>query len=53
MKQYFGPNNRSSNDDRSDSLNPNNSAYQSELDNRSDLQNPNNDRYDDSYNSTK
>ena len=33
------------NDDRSDSLNPNNPAYQASLDNRSNQLNPNNSRY--------
>jgi len=36
---------RSSNDDRSDSMNPNNDAYQASMDNRSDQMNPNNDAY--------
>ena len=36
---------RSSNDDRSDSMNPNNPAYQDSLDNRSDQLNPNNEKY--------
>lgn len=36
---------RTPNDDRSDSLNPNNDAYQSSMDNHSDQLNPNNDRY--------
>ncbi|WP_340163283.1 DUF3077 domain-containing protein [Pseudomonas maioricensis] len=36
---------RTSNDDRSDSLNPNNDAYQSSMDNHSDQLNPNNERY--------
>lgn len=36
---------RTPNDDRSDSLNPNNDAYQSSQDNRSDQLNPNNERY--------
>jgi hypothetical protein len=35
----------SPNDDRSDSMNPNNDAYQSSMDNRSDQMNPNNDSY--------
>ena len=35
----------SSNDDRSDSLNPNNDAYWDSLDNHSDQLNPNNDEY--------
>ena len=33
---------RSSNDDRSDSMNPNNEAYQAAMDNRSNQMNPNN-----------
>lgn len=37
---------RSSNDDRSDSMNPNNPANQDSLDNRSDQLNPNNERYE-------
>jgi len=36
---------RTPNDDRSDSLNPNNDAYQASMDNRSDQMNPNNDAY--------
>lgn len=36
---------RTSNDDRSDSLNPNNDAYKSSQDNRSNQLNPNNPRY--------
>ncbi len=36
---------RDSNDDRSDSMNPNNDAYQDSLDNHSDQLNPNNDEY--------
>lgn len=36
---------RSPNDDRSDSMNPNNDAYQASMDNRSDQMNPNNDAY--------
>jgi hypothetical protein len=36
---------RSPNDDRSDSMNPNNDAYQAAMDNRSDQMNPNNDAY--------
>jgi hypothetical protein len=35
----------SSNDDRSDSMNPNNDSYQASADNRSDQMNPNNDAY--------
>lgn len=36
---------RDPNDDRSDSLNPNNDAHQASLDNRSDQFNPNNPNY--------
>lgn len=36
---------RTPNDDRSDSMNPNNDAYWDGLDNRSDQLNPNNERY--------
>ena len=36
---------RSANDDRSDSMNPNNDAYQAAMDNHSDQLNPNNERY--------
>jgi len=36
---------RSPSDDRSDSMNPNNDAYQASMDNRSDQMNPNNDAY--------
>lgn len=36
---------RTPNDDRSDSMNPNNDKYQDSLDNHSDQLNPNNDRY--------
>ena len=36
---------RSPNDDRSDSMNPNNDAYQASMDNRSDQINPNNPAY--------
>jgi len=35
----------SPNDDRSDSMNPNNDSYQASMDNRSDQMNPNNDAY--------
>ncbi len=38
--------NRDPNDDRSDSMNPNNDAYQESMDNHSDQLNPNNDRYE-------
>jgi hypothetical protein len=37
---------RTPNDDRSDSLNPNNGAHDSSQDNRSDQLNPNNERYE-------
>ena len=40
-----GSDGRSPNDDRSDSMNPNNDAYQDSMDNRSDQMNPNNDAY--------
>ncbi|SMN00389.1 hypothetical protein SPONN_1643 [uncultured Candidatus Thioglobus sp.] len=36
---------RSANDDRSDSMNPNNDAYDDSMDNHSDQLNPNNDEY--------
>lgn len=36
---------RTPNDDRSDSMNPNNDAYDYAQDNRSDQLNPNNERY--------
>ena len=36
---------RSPNNDRSDSMNPNNDSYQASMDNRSDQMNPNNDAY--------
>ncbi len=36
---------RDPNDDRSDSMNPNNDAYQDSLDNHSDQLNPNNPEY--------
>ncbi len=36
---------RSPNDDRSDSMNPNNDSYQALMDNRSDQMNPNNEAY--------
>ena len=35
---------RSANDDRSDSMNPNNAAYRDSVDNRADQMNPNNER---------
>jgi len=38
---------RTSNDDRSDSMNPNNPAYQETMDNHADQLNPNNERYQD------
>ena len=37
---------RNSNDDRSDSMNPNNDAYDYAQDNHSDQLNPNNERYE-------
>ena len=36
---------RSANDDRSDSMNPNNDAYEDSMDNHSNQLNPNNDAY--------
>ncbi len=36
---------RTSNDDRSDAMNPNNDAYDDSNDNRSNQLNPNNERY--------
>lgn len=36
---------RTPNDDRSDSMNPNNDAYEAAQDNRSNQLNPNNDNY--------
>ena len=36
---------RTPNDDRSDSMNPNNDAYDSSMDNHSNQLNPNNDAY--------
>ena len=36
---------RTANDDRSDSMNPNNDSYDDSQDNRSDQLNPNNERY--------
>ncbi|MES2899527.1 MAG: hypothetical protein V4723_07350 [Pseudomonadota bacterium] len=36
---------RTPNDDRSDSMNPNNDAYDDSQDNRADQLNPNNERY--------
>ena len=41
-----GGSHHSSNDQRSNSMNPNNSSYQSSMDNRSDQMNPNNEVYD-------
>ena len=40
-----GKGGRTPNDDRSDSKNPNNPAYQASVDNRSDQLNPNNPEY--------
>ena len=37
---------RTPNDDRSDSMNPNNDDYEHAQDNRSDQLNPNNERYE-------
>ena len=42
---WDGDSGRSPNDDRSDSMNPNNDAYEAAMDNRSDQMNPNNDAY--------
>ena len=36
---------RTPNDDRSDSMNPNNDAYESSMDNHSDQLNPNHEEY--------
>ncbi|CAT05382.1 Uncharacterised protein [Mesomycoplasma conjunctivae] len=41
----FGPNDRRSNDQRSDSMNPNNSNYKDSQDNRSNQLNPNHSEY--------
>ncbi len=41
---------RTPNDDRSDSMNPNNDAYHDSMDNHSDQLNPNNDEYQGSDN---
>ncbi|MDH5651295.1 MAG: hypothetical protein OEZ39_05425 [Gammaproteobacteria bacterium] len=41
---------RTPNDDRSDSLNPNNDAYQSSMDNHSNQLNPNSDAFQGSDN---
>ena len=40
--------NRSSNDDRSDSMNPNNPAYDASVENRADQLNPDHDAYESS-----
>ena len=45
MGKGGGRGGRTPNDDRSDSMNPNNPAYQDSLDNRSDQLNPNNPEY--------
>lgn len=45
MGKGGGRGGRSPNDDRSDSMNPNNPAYQESQDNRSDQLNPNNPEY--------
>jgi len=42
---------RTPNDDRSDSMNPNNDAYDASMDNHSNQLNPNNDAYQGSDNS--
>ena len=42
---YYDEGGRTPNDDRSDSMNPNNDAYQASMDNRSDQMNPNNPAY--------
>ena len=44
---------RSANDDRSDSMNPNNPAYQASVDNRADQLNPNNPAYESSRGGTE
>jgi hypothetical protein len=44
------PVSRNSNDDRSDSMNPNNDAYHSSMDNHANQYNPNNHAYDDRMN---
>ena len=46
MGKGHGGGGRSSNDERSDSMNPNNPAHQASVDNRSDQLNPNNERYE-------
>lgn len=43
---------RTANDDRSDSMNPNNDAYQDSMDNHSNQLNPNNDAYQGSQEET-
>ena len=40
---------RTANDDRSDSMNPNNDAYQDSMDNHSNQLNPNNELYQGDY----
>ncbi len=40
--------NRQSNNDRSNSMNPNNDAYKASMDNRSNQMNPNHDEYENS-----
>jgi|GEM_PF-920739 len=42
---YDGESDRSPNDDRSDSMNPNNDTYQAAMDNHANQMNPNNDAY--------
>ena len=42
----MGKGNRSRNDDRSDSKNPNNPAYQASVDNRADQLNPDHEAYE-------
>jgi len=44
---------RSANDDRSDSMNPNNPAYEASEDNRADQLNPNNPAYESSRGDTE
>jgi hypothetical protein len=41
-----GGHDHSSNDDRSNSMNPNNDAHHAAMDNHSDQLNPNNDKYE-------
>ncbi len=43
----MGKGGKSPNDDRSDSMNPNNPAYKASVDNRADQLNPNNPEYKD------